>query len=257
MSDGREPLADPIAHVLRTGSALAPGEPALLVGPRRRGGCRWNSARRRWPAAVCCWVLRDISARRRAEQQAAHADKMDAVGRVAAAVGGDFNNALTVITGYAGRLCGALPPSNPLHRSAQEILFAAERAAALTSHLLAFAHPAAGTHGRAGPQPAPWPAWNPCCAAWSARKSSSSGWRRRAWGRVRIGPALLEQMLVHLLTHARNTTPAGGRVVVETAPANIEPATARNFGIAPGAYVLVAVSDNGAGMDAAHAHPHL
>ena len=83
-------------------------------------------------------VFRDITGRRQLEEQLSHARKMDAVGRLAGGVAGDFNNVLTVITGYSDMLRAQIPAASPLRRFADEILYAGERAAALTRQLLTF-----------------------------------------------------------------------------------------------------------------------
>ena len=63
---------------------------------------------------------------------------MDAVSRLAGGVAGDFSNVLTVITGYADLLRVEVPATSPLHRLVDEIVYAGERAAALTRHIHAF-----------------------------------------------------------------------------------------------------------------------
>ena len=81
---------------------------------------------------------------------------MEAVERLAGGVAGDFNNVLTVITGYAELLRAEVPTASPLRRFVDEIIYAGERAAALTRHLLAFsqrihraaAHPRSQHRGR-------------------------------------------------------------------------------------------------------------
>ena len=80
----------------------------------------------------------DISQRKRLEEQLLHAQKMEAVGRLAGGVAHDFNNMLTVISGYNRMILDELSPLDPLRGYAEEILKAADRAAALTNQLLAF-----------------------------------------------------------------------------------------------------------------------
>ena len=80
----------------------------------------------------------DISQRKRLEEQLMHAQKMEAVGRLAGGVAHDFNNMLTVITGYNRMILDELSTVDPLRGYAEEILKAADRAAALTNQLLAF-----------------------------------------------------------------------------------------------------------------------
>jgi nitrogen-specific signal transduction histidine kinase/CheY-like chemotaxis protein len=80
----------------------------------------------------------DISQRKRLEEQLVHAQKMEAVGRLAGGVAHDFNNMLTVISGYNRMILDELSPLDPLRGNADEIFKAADRAAALTNQLLAF-----------------------------------------------------------------------------------------------------------------------
>src|SRR5204863_8292132 len=70
-------------------------------------------------------VFRDVTGRRQLEEQLSHSQKMEAVGRLAGGVAGDFNILVTVITGYSELLRSELGPANPLHRFAEEILYAA------------------------------------------------------------------------------------------------------------------------------------
>src|SRR5215472_11707406 len=83
-------------------------------------------------------VFRDIGKRRQLEEQATHAEKMEAVGRLAAGVSGDFNNMLTVISGYADLLRADFAPGTHARKFLDEIIYAGERAIGLTRHLLTF-----------------------------------------------------------------------------------------------------------------------
>ncbi len=80
----------------------------------------------------------DISQRKQLEDQLLHAQKMEAVGRLAGGVAHDFNNMLTVISGYNRMILDELSTLDPLRGYAEEILKAADRAGALTNQLLAF-----------------------------------------------------------------------------------------------------------------------
>ena len=80
----------------------------------------------------------DISQRKRLEGQLLHSQKMEAVGRLAGGVAHDFNNMLTIISGYNRMLLDGLSPADPLRAYGEEVTKAADRAAALTNQLLTF-----------------------------------------------------------------------------------------------------------------------
>jgi CheY-like chemotaxis protein len=176
---------------------------------------------------------------------------MDAVGRLAGGVAGDFNNVLTVITGYSELLRAELAAGNPLRRFADEIMWAAERAAALTRQLLAFSR---------------GPAAQPRLVDLNTVLGNMEPVLRRllgdgtelilltgpGLGRVKADPSQIEQAIMNLVTNARDAMPQGGKVVIETNNVDLEdPATSRKVGVKPGPYVMLAVSDTGVGMDAA------
>ncbi|MGH8058324.1 MAG: histidine kinase dimerization/phospho-acceptor domain-containing protein, partial [Candidatus Entotheonellia bacterium] len=82
------------------------------------------------------WLLRDITERKRLEDQLRQSQKMEAIGRLAGGVAHDFNNVLTVISVYSQLLGNRLGSNDPLHQHAEEIRKAVDRAAALTDQLL-------------------------------------------------------------------------------------------------------------------------
>jgi CheY-like chemotaxis protein len=70
-------------------------------------------------------------------------------------------------------------------------------------------------------------------------------------GRVRADAAQIEQVIVNLATNSRDAMPNGGKLVIETSNADLnDPALSQNLGVTAGPYVMMAVSDNGIGMDA-------
>ena len=140
--EDREPIENPLARALRDRVVSRHEDHTLLVS---RSGTEVPVEHSASPVRDdagevrgAILVFRDISKRRQLEEQATHAQKMDAVGRLAGGVAGDFNNVLTVITGYAELLRAEFPSTSPIRRFVDEIIYAGERAAALTRHLLAF-----------------------------------------------------------------------------------------------------------------------
>ena len=194
-------------------------------------------------------VFRDITGRRQLEEQLSHARKMDAVGRLAGGVAGDFNNVLTVITGYSDLLRAQIPAASPLHRYADEILYAGERAAALTRQLLTF------SSGQAA---------QPRVTDLNGTLAGMEPMLRRmlgdavelivlpgpALGPVRIDGEQMRQAIVNLATNAREAMSNGGKLVLETSNLELDAAAAKAAGVKPGAYVMLAVTDTGSGMDA-------
>jgi PAS domain S-box-containing protein len=196
---------------------------------------------REWVGAVD-----DISERRSLEEQLRQAQKMEAIGRLAGGIAHDFNNLLTVILGYTEAVSIRLGPENPLQRKVCEISKAGERAARLTSQLLAFSRKQI---------------LQPRNVDINEVISSSDGMLRRligedldlllsldpAAGKVYADPGQLEQVLLNLAVNSRDAMPDGGFLSIETG--RVEIAGNGMAGLPPGDYVLLEVSDSGCGMD--------
>lgn len=194
-------------------------------------------------------VFRDIHERRHMEEQATHAQKMDAVGRLAAGVAGDFNNVLTVITGYAELLRAEMPPSNSAGRYVDEIVYAGERAAALTRHLLAFSH-GSTVQPRVLDLNSVIAGMKPILHRLLGQNIELILLTSTGLGRVKADPAQIEQVVVNLAKNSRDAMPAGGKLVIETANVDVEDGPGnKSLGVRPGSYVMLAVSDTGIGMD--------
>jgi two-component system cell cycle sensor histidine kinase/response regulator CckA len=194
-------------------------------------------------------VFRDISKRRQLEERESHAQKMEAVGRLAGGVASDFNNALTVIVGYAELLRSEIASSNPLRRFVDEIIWSADRSAGLTRHLLAF-RGGAGAQARVVDLNAVVTGMEPMLKRLLAHNIELMFLPGGDLGHVRTDPEQIELVLINLLTNAREAMPEGGKVVIESANVEVEAANGRNLGLNPGSYVMLAVSDTGVGMDA-------
>jgi two-component system cell cycle sensor histidine kinase/response regulator CckA len=248
----REAVQDPIQRALRERMIVNMAGPSMLISrngievPVEHSASPVRDEGGEVRGAVV--VFRDVGKRRQLEEQAMHSQKMDAVGRLAGGVAGDFNNVLTVITGYAELLRMEVATSNPMRRFADEILWAAERAAALTRHLLAFSR---GTTAQ------------PRVLDLNVVISDIEPMLRRilgqgvemivlkapGLGRVKMDPAQVEQVLVNLTTNARDAMPSGGKMVIETANVDLEEPASKDIGVEPGSYVMLAVSDTGVGMN--------
>ncbi len=248
----REPVGNPLARALRDRVVTALQDPAALVS---RSGAEFSVEQSASPVRDssgevrgAILVFRDISKRRQLEEQATHAQKMDAVGRLAGGVAGDFNNVLTVITGYAELLRADAPASSPTRRFVDEIIWASERAAALTRHLLAFSRGTTAQPRVIDPNSVVVN-MEPMLRRLLGDNTELIMLTTPGVGRVKADPAQIEQIIVNLATNSRDAMPQGGKLVIETANVDLEEPSSKNVGIKPGAYVMLAVSDTGVGMD--------
>jgi PAS domain S-box-containing protein len=195
-------------------------------------------------------VFKDISERKRLEEQLRHAQKMEAVGRLAGGVAHDFNNLLTIISGYSQLLLSRFAPGDTVREQVQEIKKAGERAGALTRQLLAFSR-----RQVLAPQILDLNAVAANVGKMVARLIgedielvTSPG---ADLGRVKADPSQIEQVIMNLAVNARDAMPEGGKLIIETANADVDEAFARSrVPMGPGRYVLLSVKDTGSGMDA-------
>jgi two-component system cell cycle sensor histidine kinase/response regulator CckA len=250
-----EPVENPLARALRERTTVALLERTALVS---RNGAESPielsaSPVRDESAGVrgAILVFRDIGKRRQLEEQATHAEKMEAVGRLARGVAGDFNNVLTVITGYAELLRVEAPASSPLRRFVDEIIYAGERAAALTRHLLAFSR-GSTAQPRVLDLSSLVTAMEPLLQRLLGQGIELILLNPPNAGRVKADPSQMEQAIVNLATNARDAMPRGGKLVIEIANVDLdEGASSKNLGLNAGPYAMMAISDTGVGMDAA------
>ncbi len=187
---------------------------------------------------------------RQSEEQLRQAQKMEAIGRLAGGIAHDFNNLLTAITGYGDFLLRGLGPDHAMHREAREITKAAQRAADLTRQLLAFSRQQV---------------LQPKVIDLNSVVDDMEMMLKRVIGEdvqlitrlgerlgaVRADPGQLQQVILNLIVNARDAMPAGGRITIETAEVDVAPGwTDGQAMLEPGTYVMLVVTDNGAGMDA-------
>jgi two-component system, cell cycle sensor histidine kinase and response regulator CckA len=192
---------------------------------------------------------REAAARGRdlAERQLRQAQKMEAIGRLAGGVAHDFNNLLTVILGEAEATRDLDLPA-PARAALEEIGRAAGRAAGLTAQLLAFSRQ----------QPT-----QPTTFGLNGLVQGMEQMLRRLIGetydcrldlaaapdRVLADRGQVEQVLMNLVVNARDAMPGGGRLSLETRTVSLDRHFNQERGLPrPGPYVLLAVSDTGAGM---------
>jgi two-component system cell cycle sensor histidine kinase/response regulator CckA len=185
------------------------------------------------------------------EEQLRHAQKMDAVGRLAGGVAHDFNNLLSVILSYAEILLADLKPVEPMRDQVDQIRRAAARAADLTRQLLTFSR-----HQVVTPKVIDL---NDLLVNLDKMLQRIIGVDvalvlscGRPLGHVRADPGSIEQVIMNLVVNARDAMPQGGKLTMETANVLIDEESARvHLGTKPGPHVMLAVSDTGVGMDRA------
>ncbi len=202
-------------------------------------------------------IIMDISDRKQAEAerekldaQFQQAQKMESVGRLAGGVAHDYNNMLNVILGYAELALGKTDPADALHDNLEKIHAAATRSADITRQLLAFArkqtiapkvldlnrtidggmlqilHRLMGENIDLS--------WQPADTLWS----------------VKMDPVQIDQILANLCVNARDAIADVGKITIETGTKTFDQAYCDDHpGFIPGDFVMLAVSDNGCGMD--------
>jgi len=250
----REAVEDPLARTLRERTMTGLDDHCLLVSrsgvevPVEHVAAPVRSEEGKLRGAIV--VFRDISKRRQLAEQSTHAEKMDAVGRLADGVAGDFNNVITMITGYADLLHAGIPQASPLRRYVDEIVHAGERAAALTRQLMAFSR-GSTAQPRVLDLNSVITTMEPMLRRQMGQSIELILLTTRGLGPVRADPSQIEQVILNLAVNARDAMPSGGKLVIETTNADIEEgAESTNLGLKPGPYVMLAVSDTGIGMDA-------
>ena len=172
------------------------------------------------------------------------------MGRLSGGVAHYFNNLLSVIIGYAEDLEQNLDPLGRLHKEAEEVRKAGERAASLTRQLLAFSR-----QQTLQPQVLDLNSVVGDLARMLRRLIGSdiefAVELDPLAGRIKADPGQIEQVLMNLVVNARDAMPEGGRLMVSTRNIDLRPADAARLpGADPGPYIEITVTDTGIGMDA-------
>jgi two-component system cell cycle sensor histidine kinase/response regulator CckA len=195
-------------------------------------------------------VAVDITRQKQLEQQFNQAQKLEAIGRLAAGVAHDFNNLLTAIIGYAELLRLELSQGDALESPLQEIIKAGQRAAALTQQLLAFSR-------KQMLQPKPLNLndvvgeMEEMLHRLISEDIQISVLLTPDLGAALADPVQIEQIILNLVINARDALPRGGQITLETANVLLDEGYSQSHPeVTPGPYVMLAVTDNGEGMDA-------
>jgi two-component system cell cycle sensor histidine kinase/response regulator CckA len=194
----------------------------------------------------------DITERKALEQALAHAQKVEAVGRLAGEIAHDFNNLLTAVSGYAQLAERQLDDGHPARRHLREIAAVVQRAVRLTRQLLAFSR-----RQELAPSPLDLGALlrelEPMLQH-AVGPHVSVHLQVDETGTVVADVGQLEQVVMNLVANARDAMAGGGEVVVRCERVAIPRGTdAERLAIAPGPYVALSVTDTGTGMDDATA----
>ena len=194
-------------------------------------------------------VKRDITEQLLLAVQLTQAQKMESVGRLAGGVAHDYNNALTAIMGFTELALMDADPKGSLHANLNQVLKAGRRATNITRQLLAFARKQTIA---------------PVVLDLNETVESILKMFRRligedidlVWmpgkdlGNVKMDPSQIDQILANLCVNARDAIEGVGKITIETESIVFDADyCADHRGFVPGKFVLLAVSDNGCGMD--------
>ena len=187
---------------------------------------------------------------RKSEEELRHSQKMEAVGRLAGGVAHDFNNLLTAIIGYAELIATRASSNNLAKQNAELIRKAGEQAAALTRQLLAFSR-------KQILQPKVIDL-NELVVEMEKLLRRVIGERfdlqsqpHAEVGRVKADPSQIEQVVLNLGVNARDAMPRGGKLIIRTENVRLDQTAAAQLSasLRAGDYVMLSVTDTGAGMD--------
>jgi PAS domain S-box-containing protein len=192
-------------------------------------------------------VARDISNRKRLEDKLQHAQKIEAIGTLAGGIAHDFNNLLMGVQGYTSIILLETDVDHPHYEKLRNVEQYVQRGAELTKQLLGFA--------RGGKYDV-----KPVDLNELVHKASQMFGRTKKeivihekYGKdilpVEADPGQIEQVLLNLFLNASNAMPNGGDLTLESENVTLDAPAVSPFGLQPGPYVKISVTDNGVGMD--------
>jgi PAS domain S-box-containing protein len=217
----------------------------------------YSSALKKWfevfvfqpKPGLCAAVFSDITQRIKLENQMRQAQKMEAVGQLAGGVAHDYNNMLSVILGYTEMALENTDPASQVYTDLTEVLNAAKRSVDITRQLLAFARKQTIEPKVLNLNEAVEGllkmlrrligedldlAWLPQAGLWS----------------VNMDPSQIDQILVNLCVNGRDAVADAGKITIETGNITFDEAyCAEHPGTFPGNFIMLAVSDDGCGMN--------
>jgi PAS domain S-box-containing protein len=197
-------------------------------------------------------VVTDLTSYKELEQQFLHAQKMDAVGRLAGGIAHDFNNILTAISSFSQFAISELPQGSPIREDIEQVEHAAKRATSLTRQLLAFSRQQV-LQPRVLDLNAVIRGIEPMLRRLIGEDIELvSALGEEAWP-VRADPGQIEQVILNLVVNARDAMPNGGSLVIGTSNTVLDESYVLDGhrDASPGPHVVLSVTDTGVGMDAA------
>jgi PAS domain S-box-containing protein len=193
-------------------------------------------------------VGRDVTERRQLEEQLLRTQRMEAIGQLAGGIAHDFNNLLVVISGAADLAIESLAPDDPAQTDLHAIQKAAGRAANLTRQLLTFARRQASDLQALNINNLILEIDKLLRRLLPEHIALVTAPATNLWP-VRADPSQIEQVIMNLAVNARDAMPNGGALTIETANIALDQEYTRtHLALAPGPYVMLAVTDTGVGM---------
>jgi PAS domain S-box-containing protein len=245
-------------HHAGLGRFLRSGESAILgkrfeIEALRRDGSEIKvelsvTALRRRGDTVFNGFIRDLTESIAADERHRQSEKMEAVGQLVGGIAHDFNNTLTVITGTIDLLAEGVADNPQLLSIAKLIAEAADRGAELTAHLLAFARKQPLQPRETDINELIVSAQDLCQRSLGEQIAIKTVLDPSAWPAL-VDPTQLTTALLNLAINARDAMPTGGSLTLETNNIVLDEGyAATNREVVPGNYVMIAVSDTGAGI---------